>query len=317
MKSELNGEMEQRVGADRVLDAARRAAPAGRAPRPLRSGPAVRVRGRGRAALPRLDLLPRDPRALPAATPAGWPSGSSRSSRRGARCTTPRPTPAASLLGTVSGGRRALRRRRRRSATRIVTLASLTLTPLRLERITGLDPGLAAGRGRRHRLRLRPRALGAGARRPAARRPCSRSTTSTPPPPTPATSRREAGTVCVLGAGHAGKLAMAAAREAMDGGTRDRRGRRRRRRSSWSPRLGLCDIGVAADLRDPLAALEALRRAGAAAGRPDGLGRQRPRLRADGDHAHRRRRDGALLLDGDQLLDRRAGRRRASPRTRG
>ncbi len=57
---------------------------------------------------------------------------------------------------------------------------------------------------------------------------------------------------------------MAAAREAMDGGTvvavdvdpgGDRAGHA----------AGLCDIGVTADLRDPLAALEALRGAGAAA----------------------------------------------------
>jgi L-erythro-3,5-diaminohexanoate dehydrogenase len=69
------------------------------------------------------------------------------------------------------------------------------------------------------------------------------------------------GTVLVLGAGHAGKLAMAAARDAMEGGTVAA--------ADVDPaavegvrRLGLCDVGVVADLRDPLAADEALRAAG-------------------------------------------------------
>ena len=71
------------------------------------------------------------------------------------------------------------------------------------------------------------------------------------------------GTVCVLGAGHAGKLALAAARDAMvgagtlvavdvDGEAVDR-----------VAAVGLCDLGVTADLRDPLAALESVRAAGA------------------------------------------------------
>ncbi len=73
---------------------------------------------------------------------------------------------------------------------------------------------------------------------------------------------KEGGTVCVLGAGHAGKLALAAARDALPGGTLvavdvDDRA------IGLVERLGLCDIGVATDLRDPLGALEALRAAGA------------------------------------------------------
>jgi L-erythro-3,5-diaminohexanoate dehydrogenase len=69
-------------------------------------------------------------------------------------------------------------------------------------------------------------------------------------------------TICVLGAGHAGKLALAAARDAepaatlvcvdVDAGQLDA-----------VAGLGLCDIAVATDLRDPLAALEAVREAGA------------------------------------------------------
>jgi L-erythro-3,5-diaminohexanoate dehydrogenase len=70
------------------------------------------------------------------------------------------------------------------------------------------------------------------------------------------------GTICVLGAGHGGKLALAAARDSMDGGTVvavdvDEAAVAR------VSQLGLCDIGVTADLRDPLAAVEAVREAGA------------------------------------------------------
>ena len=70
------------------------------------------------------------------------------------------------------------------------------------------------------------------------------------------------GTVCVLGAGHAGKLALAAARDAAEDGTLvavdvDEKAVGR------VVELGLCDIGVTADLRNPLAALEAVRAAGA------------------------------------------------------
>jgi L-erythro-3,5-diaminohexanoate dehydrogenase len=66
----------------------------------------------------------------------------------------------------------------------------------------------------------------------------------------------------VLGAGHAGKLALAAARDAVEDGTLvavdvDEQAVGR------VVELGLCDIGVAADLRNPLAALEAVRAAGA------------------------------------------------------
>jgi L-erythro-3,5-diaminohexanoate dehydrogenase len=72
---------------------------------------------------------------------------------------------------------------------------------------------------------------------------------------------RAGGTVCVLGTGHAGRLACAAARDTMDGGTVIA--------VDVDPLAvarvhtdGLCDIAVAADLRDPLAAVEAVRAAG-------------------------------------------------------
>lgn len=70
------------------------------------------------------------------------------------------------------------------------------------------------------------------------------------------------GTVCVLGVGHAGKLAMAAARDAPGGGTvvaADVDAAELERLAG----LGLCDIAVATDLRDPLVALAGLRGAGA------------------------------------------------------
>lgn len=72
-----------------------------------------------------------------------------------------------------------------------------------------------------------------------------------------------AATICVLGVGHAGKLAMAAARDAgpdevsivaadVDAAELQR-----------VAELGLCDLAVSTDLRDPLAASAALREAGA------------------------------------------------------
>lgn len=71
------------------------------------------------------------------------------------------------------------------------------------------------------------------------------------------------GTVCVLGCGHAGKLAMAAARDRMTADSTvvaldvDEAAVRRVHEA------GLCDIGVVVDARRPLAALAALREAGA------------------------------------------------------
>jgi L-erythro-3,5-diaminohexanoate dehydrogenase len=144
---------------------------------------------------------------------------------------------------------------------RIVTLASLTLTPLRLEAVTRLDPDSS-------QVEVTGTAY-----------VCDRSAWGPVPEDLPLETVLEVydvygagsltrelapatGTVLVLGAGHAGKLAMAAAREAMEGGTVvaadvDPAAVDRVRE------LGLCDIGVVADLRDPLAAAEVLRAAGA------------------------------------------------------
>lgn len=144
---------------------------------------------------------------------------------------------------------------------RIATLGSLTLTPLWLHAVTHLDPDCAqvqvAGTAYvfesaswapipddiplHNALELFDVCAAA-----------SQTRTLTP----------ERGTVCVLGAGHAGKLVLAAARESSDDATLvvvdvDAEA------VSQVAELGLCDIGVTADLRDPLAALEAVRAAGA------------------------------------------------------
>jgi L-erythro-3,5-diaminohexanoate dehydrogenase len=143
---------------------------------------------------------------------------------------------------------------------RIVTLASLTVTPLRLQAVTELDPestqvgvtGTAYVFDRTawapvpEDLRLAD-ALAiydvcAAASQTRALAPVN-------------------GTVCVLGAGHAGRLALAAARDTIGEGTVVA--------VDVDPASierviahGLCDIGVTADLRDPLAATEQVRAAG-------------------------------------------------------
>jgi L-erythro-3,5-diaminohexanoate dehydrogenase len=158
---------------------------------------------------------------------------------------------------------------------RVVTLASLTLTPLRLSEVTRLDPDDP-------QVEVRGTAY-----------VCDRSAWGPVPDDLPLetvltvydvygagsltrdlveAARGEAGragedpagagpTVCVLGAGHAGKLALAAAREAGAGTVVavdvDREAVDR------VERLGLCDVAVATDLRDPLRALAALEAAGA------------------------------------------------------
>jgi len=164
------------------------------------------------------------------------------------------------LLGTVSAVGARLEAPPR-VGDRIVTLASLTLTPMRLDSVDRVDPESAQVEvtGTAYVSASAPWAplpddvptataidlydvYGAGSHTRELAAP--------------------AGTVCVLGTGHAGKLALAAARDAMEGGTLvavdvDPRAVER------IVELGLCDIGVAADLRDPLASVAQLASAGA------------------------------------------------------
>lgn len=144
---------------------------------------------------------------------------------------------------------------------RIVTLASLTLTPLRLERIVRVDPDSA-------QVDVEGTAY-----------VCERAPWGLLPDDMDAASaieiydvygaashvRRlapERGVVYVLGCGHAGRLAMAAAHDTMS-------------ESvvvavdvdpvavAFAKDSGLCDIGVVTDLQNPLGALAAVREAGA------------------------------------------------------
>jgi L-erythro-3,5-diaminohexanoate dehydrogenase len=143
---------------------------------------------------------------------------------------------------------------------RIVTLASLTLTPLRIDAVTHLDPDSA-------QIEVEGTAFVFD---------------SAPWGPLPADIPVEtaieiydvygagshvrdlahrSATVLVMGAGHAGKLAMAAARETACDGTVvcldvDQAAVDR------ALELGLCDVGLAVDLRDPVGTLEALDEAG-------------------------------------------------------
>jgi len=148
------------------------------------------------------------------------------------------------------------------SGDRIVTLGSLTLTPLRLDEVRGVDPGSS-------QVEVTGTAY-----------VFDRAAWAPVPDDLPlataleildvcaaasATRALAAGcdTVCVLGAGHAGKLVLAAGRDASPKATLaavdvDQDAIER------VAELGLCDIGVTADLRDPIAALEAVRAAGVA-----------------------------------------------------
>ncbi len=143
----------------------------------------------------------------------------------------------------------------------VVTLASLTLTPLRLDAVTDIDPASpqVGVRGTAYIC-----ASAAWTERPAdltlekaleVLDVCAAASHTRDLVPV-------GGSVCVLGGGHAGKLALAAARDASLASTltvvdvdRDVVTR--------TCEHGLADIGVATDLRDPLGAHEAIRAAGA------------------------------------------------------
>ena len=211
------------------------------------------------------------------------------------------------LLGTVTEVGESVADRPE-TGTRVVTLASLTLTPLRLRAVTGLDPDSA-------QVEVDGTAY-----------ICDRAPWAELPDDLPlgaaldvfdvcsaASHVRElapgARSICVLGAGHAGKLALAAARDAapearlavvdVDAAAVER-----------ATGLGLADIGVATDLRDPIGATRSAACRRRRARRPDRGGGQCHRLRARRDPDDGRRGDRPLLLDGDQLLGRGADLRR-------
>jgi L-erythro-3,5-diaminohexanoate dehydrogenase len=148
---------------------------------------------------------------------------------------------------------------------RIVTLASLTLTPLHLDEVTGLDPD-SAQVGVRGTAYL-PESAPWGPM----------------PDDIPANTALEIydvyaaashtrelvadlpdhATVCVLGIGHAGRLVLAAARDADAGAGRKLVAVDRDAGAVASVvEAGLCDTGIVADLRDPLGTLDALGAAG-------------------------------------------------------
>lgn len=143
---------------------------------------------------------------------------------------------------------------------RIVSLGSLTLTPLRIDAVTKVDPSSA-------QVEVEGTAYIAGR---AAWAPVPEDLTAAAAIElydvcSAASQVRELArpgdSVCVLGAGHAGKLALAAARDAVGDGALavvdvDPAAVER------AMALGVCDAGVVADLRDPLAALDAVRAAG-------------------------------------------------------
>jgi L-erythro-3,5-diaminohexanoate dehydrogenase len=143
---------------------------------------------------------------------------------------------------------------------RVVTLGSLTMTPLRLDEVVAVDPAS-------------PQVEVTGTAYVFARAAWARLPEDLPLDVAveiydvcaAASQIRElaagAGTVCVLGAGHAGKLAMAAIRDVAAGAQIvavdvDS--------EAIAAAAALCDAGVVADLRDPLAAAEAVGAAGVA-----------------------------------------------------
>jgi L-erythro-3,5-diaminohexanoate dehydrogenase len=145
--------------------------------------------------------------------------------------------------------------------TRIIPLMSLTLTPLRLEEIVALDadsPQIAV-RGTAYSCEAAP-----WARLPEDL-PADIAVEAYDVYAAASHTRAMAGkgdTVCVLGAGHAGRLACAAAKETIGDGLVlavdiDAEA------VEALERHGLCDVAVVADLRDPLAAVAAVRSVGA------------------------------------------------------
>jgi L-erythro-3,5-diaminohexanoate dehydrogenase len=259
MKTEQGSDTAQRLGADRVLE------PRGALPQPaLRLDAAGPVRPfEFEIAVERLCLDSTSFREIEegsAGDPARMADRMLEIARERGKMHNPATDSGGILAGTVvEVGRRYTDPPA--PGQRVVTLGSLTLTPLRLDSVDHLEPGF-------------PQVEVTGSAYV-----CDRAGWAPAPEDIPleraievldvcsaATQTRDlapdGGVVCVLGAGHAGKLAMAAARDAMgESGTliavdSDPEAAERVRE------LGLCDLAIAADLRDPLAAVAAVADAG-------------------------------------------------------
>ena len=151
---------------------------------------------------------------------------------------------------------------------RIVTLASLTLTPLRLDEITEIGPDSAqiGVRGTAYMPESAPWGpmpddipLATALEIYDVYAAASHTRELVP-------ELSDGAAVCVLGTGHAGRLTLAAARDAADAAGSERTliaVDRDQAAVDSVVESGLCDIGVVADLRDPLGTLEALAAAGA------------------------------------------------------
>jgi L-erythro-3,5-diaminohexanoate dehydrogenase len=248
----------ERIGADRVLS------PAGALPQPaLRLDASAPARPHEvEIAVERLCLDAtsfRDLRDRANGDPAGIASGIEAIVAERGKMHNPATDSGGILLGAVSAVGDAVEAPPE-PGDRVATLASLTLTPLRLDAVERVDPASP-------QVEVRGTAYVTEA---AGWAPI--------PDDLPedvalavydvcaaASQVRElapaAGTVYVLGAGHAGRLALAAARDAVAGGAivavdLDPEA------VAAAEDYGLADVGVAADLRDPLAAAGALRDAG-------------------------------------------------------
>ena len=273
MKTDSAVEIAQQLGADRVLD------PPGALPQPAArldpSGPVrpYELEVDGGAAVPGLDLASQHPRARRGRRGPDGRAGSLEIVDSRGKLHNPETDSGGILLGTVAAVGERFSAPPAAGA-RIATLGSLTLTPLRLEAVTRLDPdspqvevaGTAYVFDRAAWAPL-PDDLPLGDRARDLRRLRGRVSQTRALAPAD-------GTVCVLGAGHAGKLALAAARDAMEGGTVvavDVDADAVERVAA----LGLCDIGVDGRPARPARRARGGARRRRAAGRPHGRRRQR------------------------------------------
>ena len=149
---------------------------------------------------------------------------------------------------------------------RIVSLASLTLTPLQLDEVTEVEPDSAqiGVRGTAYLPESAPWGLMPHDVPLAAALEIYDVYAAASHTRELVRALAPTATVCVLGAGHAGRLVLAAARDADAGEGRTLVALDRDRAAVDAVvASGLCDAGIVVDLRDPIGTLEALAQAGA------------------------------------------------------